>query len=221
MRTANPTRCADIVDSCTTQKCTHRQAAARIAHLGNRANSGREVIVPIPARLLPPPTRAAPVSRRPAGRMPVAPILDRPVLGSRPDHHVRHAGRDELVTAGAPIRLGRRGPGHAAYQPLAVRAVLGAGVRRRPQRNVRCRPRSPPRSPHRLPQRAGWPRDPGSLQQPDRPDADAPGLPELTGQRSRLPASMILSGILPPASAGASCPPPQISAGSDHLLQPQ
>src|SRR5690606_36572867 len=75
------------------------------------------------ARRSVPPAQRAPVDPvAPAGGVPVPPLLGaaRPV---RPAHHVRHAGPDLLLAAGAPVHpVG--GPGHMAHDPLPIRRVL-------------------------------------------------------------------------------------------------
>ncbi len=83
--------------------------------------------------LLRAPTAGLPVGRGPwpAAAGPALPARAVPVpplsraggqLG--PDHHVRHAGPDLLVTARAAVGLGGRGAGHLPDHPGSVRPVL-------------------------------------------------------------------------------------------------
>jgi len=74
--------------------------------------------------------------RRPARRVPVSPLLNRPVPRGGPRHHVRCACHDDLVAPGAAVVAGRRRPPDLPHLPFAVGCDLDPGRRGRAQRQV-------------------------------------------------------------------------------------
>src|SRR5918993_2895703 len=91
--------------------------------------------------------RRAPIPRPPAAGVPVPAVgqVAAPVGG--PDHDVRDARGDLLVTARAAVRLGRRAAGHVAHHPVPVAAGLHRLDATAGAPPVRPRPRRPPPAP--------------------------------------------------------------------------